>query len=518
MKHVSRLLLLGGALALSTNLSAAPEIDVFDGAAITDPPLADGQAAVVDFGCTKPNIPVLRPFTVLNSGDETLVIPAETLALPPGYSLFGGWPQALVAPEILIEVDKDDSGTAVEPRMFGAFIKSMPAAISVTSVRLTIPTDPQGRNPPDSQLPYFDRDTGGVISIDPAIVADELNNFNAGPAPKDVRGVDPDPGNGGSWDCNNQGINPNGDICFSFEDQIFATGPKQNRHRTMIAHFPIGAFSGTLDDAPNNDFFRYGAEVAGLNPPALAPPAGDNGDGDNYGIAGIQVAVTFHNSSTGLSETISGVFVDDGIDNDHSDVCLQGSPVLVPVPIVLQPGQTFTFEVQLDALAEGVFAGQWELENNDTDENPFDFPITGLVDGTPPQVVGLPADISMPAISGLCQAFVTWTAPGAFDALDPAPTITLTGGFPPNSLFPVGTTLVEYTATDCAGNTGIGTFEVLVRDETPPEISGVTKLLVINAAPGATSALVNFAAPTATDDCDPDPVVTCTPESGRVKI
>ena len=46
-----------------------------------------------------------------------------------------------------------------------------------------------------------------------------------------------------------------------------------------------------------------GAEVAGLDPPALAPPAGDNGDGDNYGIAGVQVAVTFHNSITGLSET-----------------------------------------------------------------------------------------------------------------------------------------------------------------------------------------------------------------------
>ena len=51
--------------------------------------------------------------------------------------------------------------------------------------------------------------------------------------------------------------------------------------------------------------------------------------------------------------------------------------------------------------------------------------------------------------------------------LDPAPTVALTGGFPPNSLFPVGTTVVEYTATDCAGNTGVGTFEVLVRDVTP---------------------------------------------------
>ena len=90
------------------------------------------------------------------------------------------------------------------------------------------------------------------------------------------------------------------------------------------------------------------------------------------------------------------MFVDDGIDNDHSEVCVQGTPVLVPVPIILQPGQTFTFDVQLDALSEGVFAGQWSLVNNDPGEDPFNFPITGLVDGTPPQLVGMPANITLP--------------------------------------------------------------------------------------------------------------------------
>ena len=151
MKLIPRLAVSGGTLALSATLNAAPDIEVFDGAAVTDPPLTDGQAAVVDFGCTKLNSPVVRPFTVQNAGDETLVIPAESLTLPNGYSLSGGWPQALVAPEVLVEVDKDDSGTAIEPRMYGVFIKNMPSSISVTSVKLTIPDRPAG--PDAARLP-----------------------------------------------------------------------------------------------------------------------------------------------------------------------------------------------------------------------------------------------------------------------------------------------------------------------------------------------------------------------------
>ncbi|MUP39290.1 PA14 domain-containing protein [Labilibaculum euxinus] len=49
--------------------------------------------------------------------------------------------------------------------------------------------------------------------------------------------------------------------------------------------------------------------------------------------------------------------------------------------------------------------------------------------------------------------------------------VTQTGGLPSGSLFPVGTTVNTFTATDNAGNTATHSFNVTVADVTPPKIS-----------------------------------------------
>ncbi|MFQ3632235.1 choice-of-anchor D domain-containing protein [Roseiflexus sp.] len=50
------------------------------------------------------------------------------------------------------------------------------------------------------------------------------------------------------------------------------------------------------------------------------------------------------------------------------------------------PGATVTFTVQLTATAPGTFSGQLSFANNDADENPFNFPIRGVVNSLPPSV------------------------------------------------------------------------------------------------------------------------------------
>ena len=47
-------------------------------------------------------------------------------------------------------------------------------------------------------------------------------------------------------------------------------------------------------------------------------------------------------------------------------------------------------------------------------------------------------------------------------------------GVPANNFFPVGETLITYTATDVSGNMASVTQTVTVVDDTPPVISGVT--------------------------------------------
>ncbi len=106
---------------------------------------------------------------------------------------------------------------------------------------------------------------------------------------------------------------------------------------------------------------------------------------------------------------------------------------------------------------------------------------------------------------------VTATDP---DGVDPNPVVScspLSG-----SMFPLGTTPVECTAEDASGNeSDPGTFLVIVRDTTPPDLTVPADITLEATEPGG--AIATFVV-TATDDppVDPNPVVTCTASSGSL--
>lgn len=79
-------------------------------------------------------------------------------------------------------------------------------------------------------------------------------------------------------------------------------------------------------------------------------------------------------------------------------------------------------------------------------------------DTTPP-VLGLPSAVTADAISPL-GADVSYDAT-ATDTVDPSPTVSCSP--PSGSTFPIGTTTVDCTASDSAGNTASGSFTVHVR-------------------------------------------------------
>ncbi|TAN35432.1 HYR domain-containing protein [Patescibacteria group bacterium] len=85
------------------------------------------------------------------------------------------------------------------------------------------------------------------------------------------------------------------------------------------------------------------------------------------------------------------------------------------------------------------------------------FSVTTLADTTPP-VLTLPADITTPATSP-AGAVVTYVAT-ATDAIDGA--LTPTCAPPAGSTFPIGTITVTCSATDAAGNTASGSFQITV--------------------------------------------------------
>ena len=134
--------------------------------------------------------------------------------------------------------------------------------------------------------------------------------------------------------------------------------------------------------------------------------------------------------------------------------------------------------------------------------------VTFTVDTTAP-VLTLPSPAPVAEATSSSGATVIYTAT-ATDAIDGpiTPTCTPASG----STFPLGTTSVSCSATDRAGNTGSGTFDVTVVDTTAPVLTLPSPDAV--EATGSTGAVVTYTAPSATDLVDGSVPVTCDKNSG----
>jgi hypothetical protein len=138
-----------------------------------------------------------------------------------------------------------------------------------------------------------------------------------------------------------------------------------------------------------------------------------------------------------------------------------------------------------------------------------------VVDNTPPVIADCPVDITVMTGPGrtTCDKDVSWTEPTATDNCTAPGSLTWSKSHIPGSVFPVGTTLVTYTATDAASNTSLAcTFNVIVVDNTPPSILCAPDVSVNNDA-GLCSAVVVLNSPAIDDNCGVDKVVNDHPST-----
>jgi uncharacterized repeat protein (TIGR01451 family) len=118
--------------------------------------------------------------------------------------------------------------------------------------------------------------------------------------------------------------------------------------------------------------------------------------------------------------------------------------------------------------------------------------------------VNCPEDIAAPNAPGQCGAVVSYPAPTTSGNCGTVTCNPLSGSF-----FPVGSTLVV-----CTPQTGAScSFSVTVQDTDLPTITCPPNQTRSN--PGACGAVVNYPAPTASDNC-PGVTTACTPPSGSV--
>jgi hypothetical protein len=101
-----------------------------------------------------------------------------------------------------------------------------------------------------------------------------------------------------------------------------------------------------------------------------------------------------------------------------------------------------------------------------------------VTDSTPP-VLAVPSDVTVDADAASPTTLITDAALGTATATDNSGSVTVTrSGIPAGNRFPVGTTLVTYTATDPAGLSSTATQAVTVVDHTPPVLLAPQDVLV----------------------------------------
>lgn len=114
-----------------------------------------------------------------------------------------------------------------------------------------------------------------------------------------------------------------------------------------------------------------------------------------------------------------------------------------------------------------------------------------------PTISSQPPDITASANSA-CQANVSWIVPTATDVCSGP--VTFTSNYNPNDAFPLGNSRVTYTFKDNANNTSQVFFNVLVKDNAPPTISGCPTDLVISSS-ASCQAIGQWTPPTVLDNC-----------------
>jgi murein DD-endopeptidase MepM/ murein hydrolase activator NlpD len=128
---------------------------------------------------------------------------------------------------------------------------------------------------------------------------------------------------------------------------------------------------------------------------------------------------------------------------------------------------------------------------------------------TKPPVITQPQDLLVAAVNA-SGATVSYLLPDANDNVDGNVPVSCSPA--PNSLFPLGQSLVECQAQDAAGNIATVSFAITVTDQSPPVIAAQPDVVVDAVDPSGSP--VSYAAPVAIDNVDGTVGVVCDIESG----
>lgn len=116
-------------------------------------------------------------------------------------------------------------------------------------------------------------------------------------------------------------------------------------------------------------------------------------------------------------------------------------------------------------------------------------------------ILNLPANLTLPADSGLCSAVVSWTPATATDNCSGAYT-TQISGIANGGVFPLGTSEIVYVANDSAGNVSApDTMYITIIDTQAPAFLNCSPDIIVSNDSNQCGAIVSWTIPTAIDNC-----------------
>jgi Abnormal spindle-like microcephaly-assoc'd, ASPM-SPD-2-Hydin len=371
------------------------EIDVWDGNAAevtagTAIAIPNNSPTSVEFGQTPVGTPTFQTFTVQNAGLTQLRL--FGLQLPSGFSLEGG--DVSFAP---IAAQSQTSFT----------VKLNAIKEGIYSGQLILFNDD------DNETPYI-FPISGIVGNPPEAFPElqvmdgeaEIAN-NTGPVDfgttivgtkvtktvtiNNVGGVD---------------LNLTKDVVFSgtgftvtsFTSPLTIASGASTTFKVTLDANSEGAFDGTLsfdNNDPDEAKFSFAIKgIVGDTPPPAAPEI-------QVICFPPSVEITDNTGILDFGQTAVGTPVIKTCDVNNignadltltSPVTFAGSGFTVSSftsPVKITSGGKVSFQVTLDATTAGNFSGSLSFENDDNDENPFNFAISGVVVGTPPTTLGL---------------------------------------------------------------------------------------------------------------------------------
>lgn len=144
------------------------------------------------------------------------------------------------------------------------------------------------------------------------------------------------------------------------------------------------------------------------------------------------------------------------------------------------------------------------------------FTIT-VEDNEAPIFNSCPVDVTLSTDAGVCTAVYTYNVGSVSDNCDGSVTPVLSAGLASGSAFPIGATVVTYTATDAAGNVGTCSFTVTVEDDEAPQMNCPSDQTVTFDS-NCQYEILDYVSQVSflQDNCDSSPTVSQSPVAGTV--